>query len=306
MSGLGSAPAMNVARLPLRRLLATDAPDVEVRGRPMPSALSRRYDGELVLPLRKDRPTIVANFVSTLDGVVAFDTHGRSGGGEISGFHEPDRFVMGLLRALSDVVVVGAGTVRAAPDHTWTAGHVHPASAGEFSAWRNDIGLAASHPMTIVLTNRGDLPRDHPGLRSSAVPVTILTTEAGARNVRRLAFGPNVVIRTAASADRVQPFDVVAAAAELGGRLILCEGGPHILGQFVKAKMLDELFLTLAPQLAGRAIHLARLGLIEGAAFSAADAPWARLRSIHTSGDHLFLRYRFEPSTRAEPQEDQA
>lgn len=304
MSGLDTAPPMDVSRLPLRRLLAAEAGEGEVRGCPMPAALSRRYGGELVVPLRNDRPTIVANFVSTLDGVVAFDTNGGSGGGEISGFHEPDRFVMGLLRALSDVVVVGAGTVRAAPDHTWTAAHVHPASAGEFRAWRNDIGLGTSHPMTIVLTDRGDVPPDHPGLRSSAVPVTILTTEAGARNVRRLAFGPNVVIRTPASGDRVQPRDVVAAAAELGGRLILCEGGPHIFGQFAKAKMLDELFLTLAPQLAGRATHLPRLGLIEGAAFDVADAPWARLRSVHTSGDHLFLRYGFETPTRTEREED--
>ena len=286
----------------LHPLLAAEWGGGEVRGRPMPKALSDRYGGELVVPLRSDRPTIVANFVSTLDGVVAFDTDGRSGGGEISGFHEPDRFVMGLLRALSDVVVVGAGTVRAAPDHTWTAGHVHPVSAGEFGAWRNDIGLATS-PMTIVLTNRGDVPRDHPGLRSSAVPVTILTTEAGARRVRRLAFGPNVAIRTPAHADRVQPFDVVAAAAELGGRLILCEGGPHIFGQFARAKMLDELFLTLAPQLAGRATHRPRLGLIEGTAFDVADAPWAHLRSVHASGDHLLLRYGFEPKTRAELQE---
>lgn len=303
MSGLSAAPPMEASRLPLRRLLETEVDSVEIRGRPMPAALSRRYGGELVVPLRKDRPTIVANFVSTLDGVVAFDTDGRSGGGEISGFHEPDRFVMGLLRALSDVVVVGAGTVRAAPDHTWTAGHVHPISAGEFGAWRNDIGLASS-PMTIVLTNRGDVPRDHPGLRSSAVPVTILTTEAGAGIVRRLGFGPNVAIRTPATADRVQPFDILAAAAELGGRLILCEGGPHILGQFAKAKILDELFLTLAPQLAGRATHRPRLGLIEGTAFDAADAPWAHLRSVHTSGDHLFLRYGFEPRTRAERLEE--
>ena len=34
------------------------------------------------------------------------------GGGEISGFFEPDRFVMGLLRALADVVMVGAGRSR--------------------------------------------------------------------------------------------------------------------------------------------------------------------------------------------------
>ena len=256
----------------------------------MPATLSQRYGGELVVPLRTDRPTIVANFVSTLDGVVAFDVTGASSG-EISGFHEPDRFVMGLLRALSDVVVVGAGTVRAASDHVWTPGHVHPASAGAFRAWRSEMGLPSADPMTIVLTNRGDVPRDHPGLRNTAVPVTILTTAAGARNAHRMGFGPNVVIRTPARADSVEPTDVLAAAAELGGRLILCEGGPHILGQFLKARTIDELFLTLAPQLAGRAADRPRLGLIEGTAFAVGDAPWANLRSVHASSDHLFLRY---------------
>ena len=301
------APAQTVtSREPLRRLLSTDAHGGDVRGRPMPAMLSRRYGGDLVVALRSDRPTIVANFVSTLDGVVAYDLNGVSGGGEISGFHEPDRFVMGLLRALSDVIVVGAATVRAAPDHTWTAGHIHPGSAGAFRAWRNDIGLPGSDPMTIVLTNRGDVPRDHPGLRDTAVPVTILTTAAGARNARRLGFGPNVVIRTPATADSVRPTDVVAAVADLGGRLILCEGGPHILGQFVKARMLDELFLTLAPQLAGRAADRPRLGLIEGTAFAVGDAPWAHLRSVHASGDYLFLRYGLGRTTRHEQPEERA
>jgi riboflavin biosynthesis pyrimidine reductase len=291
---------------PLRRLLSINAEAGDVRGLPMPVELSQRYGGELVVPLRRDRPTIVANFVSTLDGVVAFDSDGASGGGEISGFHEPDRFVMGLLRALSDVVVVGAGTVRAAPDHIWTAGNVHPASAGAFHSWRSDIGLATPNPMTIVLTNRGEMPRDHPGLRDTAVPVTILTTAAGARNARRLAFGPNVVIRTPAVADSVQPSDVVAAAAEVCGRLILCEGGPHIFGQFLKARTIDELFLTLAPQLAGRAADRPRLGLIEGTAFAVADAPWAHLRSVHASSDHLFLRYGLGRATRHERPEARA
>jgi riboflavin biosynthesis pyrimidine reductase len=106
-----------------------------------------------------------------------------------------------------------------------------------------------------------------------------------------MGFGPNVVIRTPARADSVETTDVVAAAAELGGRLIQCEGGPHVLGQFLKARMIDELFLTLAPQLAGRTADRPRLGLIEGTAFAVGDAPWAHLMSVHASSDHLFLRY---------------
>src|ERR1051326_3331512 len=83
------------------------------------AALRERYGSDLRIPLREDRPTVIANFVSTLDGVVSFQTPDAMGGGEISGFFEPDRFVMGLLRTLADAVLVGAGTLRAAPKHRW-------------------------------------------------------------------------------------------------------------------------------------------------------------------------------------------
>jgi riboflavin biosynthesis pyrimidine reductase len=265
----------------------------------MPAALAERYGGDLAIPLRADRPTVVANFVSTLDGIVAFDVDEKSGGGEVSGFSEPDRFVMGLLRALADVVVVGAGTVRAAPSHAWTASHVHPASSKIFSDWRRAVGVTTPHPTTMIVTARGDLPRDHPGLRDDSIPVTIVTTRRGARHLGRLDFGPNVRIRTGQATDRVSPWDVVSAAEELGARLVLCEGGPHLLGQFVEEGLVDELFLTLAPQFAGRASGVPRLGLIEGTAFGVDAAPWANLRSVRVSGDHLFLRYALQSTSRA-------
>lgn len=279
-------------RFHLDQLLAAEFGALDVlRGHPMPAVLAERYGSDLAIPLRRDRPTVVANFVSTLDGVVAFDGHGASGGGEVSGFSEPDRFVMGLLRALADVVVVGAGTVRAAPGHAWTASHIHPSSSGDFTSWRRAVGLSAPHPTTMVVTARGDLPVDHPGLRDAEIPVTIVTTGAGARRLRRLGFGSNVSVRVGADSDRVSPWEVLSIAEGLGARLVLCEGGPHVLGQFVRAELLDELFLTLAPQLAGRDSSLPRLGLIEGTAFGVASAPWAELRSVRASGDHLFLRY---------------
>ena len=64
---------------------------------------------------------MVANFVSTMDGVVSLGVPGHTGGAEISGANREDRMVMGLLRAVSDVVMVGASTFRAVPRHIWTA-----------------------------------------------------------------------------------------------------------------------------------------------------------------------------------------
>ena len=77
----------------------------------MPDALRTAYGGPLAIPLRPDRATILMNFVSTLDGIVALGPGEQAGGGVISGHNEADRFVMALLRAVADVVLMGAGTI---------------------------------------------------------------------------------------------------------------------------------------------------------------------------------------------------
>jgi riboflavin biosynthesis pyrimidine reductase len=269
----------------------------DVRGEDMPAELAERYGGPLLIPLRTDRPTIVANFVSTLDGIVALGRGELAGGGLISGFHEPDRFVMGLLRAMADVVVVGAGTLRASGGHGWTAEHVHPASATAFAEWRASMGLVA-RPTTVIVTGSGDIPVDHRALTDPAIPVVIATTPAGAARLREAPLGGHVSVEAIGSTAALTGADVMAMRACLGARLILTEGGPHVLGDLVEADLLDELFLTLSPQLAGRAGD-GRLGLVEGLGLPPADARWHELVSLHRSTDHLFLRYR-RTASRAE------
>src|SRR5689334_11440885 len=140
---LRSESAMTDRRMPLDVLVETSRSrgGAELRGLGMPPDLERRYGGVLTIPLRADRPTVIANFVTTIDGIVALGEGDLAGGGLISGFHEPDRFVMGLLRALADMVVVGAGTLRGPTEHRRIAEHVHPASAAAFAAWAAEMGL---------------------------------------------------------------------------------------------------------------------------------------------------------------------
>src|SRR6202050_1084737 len=81
-------------------------------GSPLPAGLRELYDGDLrfrTSPAK--RPFVIANFVSTLDGVVSYETKGKSGGSTISGSNPADRFIMGLLRASADAIIVGAGTL---------------------------------------------------------------------------------------------------------------------------------------------------------------------------------------------------
>ena len=272
------------------------------RGGRLPAALRDRYDGQLTVALNPERPIVIANFVSTLDGVVALDADGRSGGGEISGFSEPDRFVMGMLRAMADIVLVGAGTVRAAPTHEWTPRHVHRGSAGLYATWRERMGIPSRQPTTMVATASGSLDPGHPGLSASDVPVIVATTSAGAQRVRDAGPAPNVRIDVAETSQPIAAARLVEMAASAGARLILCEGGPHLIGDLLKAHLLDELFLTVAPQVAGRDATAHRLALVEGAAFDVGTAPWAELRSVRRSGDLLFLRYSVAAARRGVPQ----
>ena len=246
-----------------------------------------------MIPLRTDRPTVIANFVSTLDGVVAFDSDGSSGGGEVSGFFDPDRFVMGLLRTMADAVLVGAGTVRAAPTHEWTGRHVHPSSTAAYAHWREQIGLGSAQPTTIVATASGRLDPAHPGLSAVDVPVIFATTAAGAERLAGAGPGANTRIEVAGSGASVAAAELLEIARSIGAGLILSEGGPHLTGDLLRAGLLDELFLTIAPQVAGREQDARRFGFVEGLAFSVADAPWSELVSVRRAGDHLFLRYRF-------------
>jgi riboflavin biosynthesis pyrimidine reductase len=80
--------------------------------------------------------------------------------------------------------------------------------------------------------------------------------------------------------------------SEFGVQTLLHEGGPTLFGQFLEADALDELFLTLSPQIAGRGPHTIRPGMVQGVEFLPNSAPWFQLLSLRQRAEHLYLRYR--------------
>lgn len=94
----------------------------------LPQGLCDLYDGDLQFPAGSaQRPYVIGNFVSTLDGVVSFKVKGCSDGSAISGSDPADRFIMGLLRASADAVLVGAGTVHdESPESLWIPEYTYP------------------------------------------------------------------------------------------------------------------------------------------------------------------------------------
>jgi riboflavin biosynthesis pyrimidine reductase len=281
---------MTVAAAPpsgFEALIAAERPLGEARGG-LTANLRERYGGDLWFPLHQDRPAVIANFVTSLDGVVSFQTPDAMGGGEISGFYEPDRFVMGVLRALADVVMVGAGTMRATPKHRWVPEHVSRAFASDFAQLRSRLGLQPQ-PLTAIVSASGDVDLAHPGVSDPQVPVLIITTDNGA--TRLADHSPHVEVFSFGSAPP-SARDIIELLARRGAELVLTEGGPHLIGQLLSEGQLDELFLTIAPQIAGRAPDSPRLALVEDAAFTVETAPWFDLAELRRDGDHLFTRYR--------------
>lgn len=257
--------------------------------RRLPAELEHGYGGGLGFPT----PRVYANFVSTLDGVVALPGLAHSSQ-TIAGHSEADRFVMGLLRAFADVVLIGAGTLRGAPDSLWTPAFIWPHAEDAFAELRRELGRAAE-PRLAVLTGRGDLDPAHPALEAGAL---VLTTAPGAsRLARRLPQASSVLVL--GGGPSIDLGGALAALRSEGHDLVLSEGGPSVIGGLLETGLLDELFLTLSPVLAGRpgpdrrpgAMDGARPGLVEGVELLPGREVRGEIASIRRHGSHLFLRY---------------
>ncbi len=283
-----SFPASDAPAWPASASLRTD-PALELlmeRSRapayPLSPFLTVLYGGEFGLPPR----SLVANFVASVDGVVALGPEYPESGSAISGRNPGDRFVMGLLRAGADAVLIGAGTLRATPGHTWTAEAIYPAAAAEFRDLRRRLGRT-DQPRLVVVTARGDIDVDHHGLRDGAL---ILTTDSGAERLRGR-VGPHVVLRSLGGDAQIRMQAVVDAVHSEGHEVVLTEGGPTLIGQLLAADLLDELFLTVSPTVFGRSPAAPREGLVEGVAFGPSKEVRLDLRSVRRQDAYLFLRY---------------
>lgn len=266
---------------------------------PLPPRLARLY-GRLRMPPERPRPHVISNFVTTLDGVVSLNVKGHASGGDISGFSAQDRMVMGLLRAIADVVIVGAGTLGVDRNHVWTAERIFPALADEFRRLRARLGKR-SPPLNVFVSASGRIDLGLPVFNSGEVPALIVTTAAGAKRLRRQRTPESVEIRaTRAGSSAIRASAILQQVRRRipagAGKLILVEGGPHLLGAFYAERLLDEQFLTLAPQLAGRDVDDRRLSLIMGRTFAPRAPLWGTLSDLRRGGSHLFLRYSFPGS----------
>ena len=213
---------------------------------------------------------VMAHMVGGLDGSAAI-------GGRVGDLSTaPDAELFRLMRALADVVLVGAETVRA--EHYGVV-RLPP----ERAAARVAAGRPATPPLAVV-TRSLDLDWSARAFADAPPEARTLVITCAAADPERLEQARQAADVIVAGGDRVDPDLALRRLAERGHRVVLCEGGPTWLGELVAAGLVDELCLTLAPLMGGDPLPVS---------MAPPGAPLARfaLRHVLQGDDTLFLRY---------------
>lgn len=269
--------------------LLYEAPGIPAFG--LPPRLAEAYGGDLGFR----PPVLFGNLVSTVDGITALDD--ETPPAVVAARSTADRFVMGLLRACADAVLIGASTLRAEPRHLWLPEKVHPAASEDFAQLRAGLGLP-ERPRLVVVTASGNLDPTLPALECGA---TVLTTREGAGRLGAAVpstLTSTLAIRAMGDGPLLDGSLIVAGIREEGHRTVLTEGGPHLIATLLEARRLDELFLTISPVFAGDRFLPGRRGVVEGVRFGPQSLRRSDLLSVRRHGSHLFLRYALAPAER--------
>lgn len=261
-------PQANEPALTLKRLLPAAGP-----------ATVEQFVDELQLAAAaedetRERPYLLLNMIATADGRATLG--GRSGalGGRA------DKELLYGLRTAVDAVMAGAGTIRAE-----RYGQLIRDDRGR--QIRRDRGLA-KEPLACIVSGRLALDSKIPLLAESGTRVAILTSsEASLPQDCRAEIS---YVRKARDGQLDLPGAMAELYERLGVRTLLCEGGPHLNAQLLAHGLVDELFLTLSPKLAGGDAVSETLRIVSGPEF---DPPLGlELAGALEHDSYLFLRYR--------------
>ncbi len=215
------------------------------------------------------RPYVIINTVSSVDGRTAV-------GGKAAGLGSGiDRQTMRTLRSRADAVMIGAGTLRAE---------------------RLSLGLDASdgvpQPLAIIVSGSGDVPLEENLIVPEGQQVLILLSDAAPKEVVERLGKLALVMPAPAGPTGVADLDgaLRALKAERGVESLVVEGGPGLNHALISRNLVDELFLTVAPELLG-GTAAQTLTLLGGPEILAGDRPALELLSIYLAESELFLRY---------------
>ena len=253
-----------------------------------------------------DRPWIYANFVQTLDGLVSL-LGPHASGADIAQSPE-DRWLMDLLRAHADAVVLGIRTLiqETVLGRPRPRGPVFRIMEPALQQLRQKLQRGPERNIFVTASTKLELD-DYAVFDGDKVEPIILTTEEGAAALRpQLETHPRVRVMAAGKGTVVDlPLAMQRLREEFGIRRLLCEGGPTLYANLLWQGLIDEKFLTVSPVEAGQAVPEEyrtkggtnlRPTIMPGPGFTREFLPswqWVSCRKIE---DYQFNRYRLRRS----------
>lgn len=270
---------------PLKTLLNAHSDATAPRLIPELQAL---FGGDLDVRSRElpGRPWVVASWVESLDGIISYsDIPGKEGGNLVAGSLAQDRLMVALLRLMTDARLFGLGTLRKELEGVGTPEDIAPEFSKLFDCQRAAAGISA-RTTSILLAGSADIPREAKIFHTESVKNIVYIPSACAKDI----------VLPAAEVRALVPNDGERRLLEElfeqdGIRTLLVEGGPTVWGNFLKAGLIDELFITISPRIIGNARDVARPTPVQGALFAPETSPQWRLVGAKTAEEFLFLRY---------------
>jgi 5-amino-6-(5-phosphoribosylamino)uracil reductase len=263
--------------------------------------------GKLGFPsLPEGRPWIYSNFVQSLDGITSL--LGEYASGQYISQSREDRWLMDLLRAHADGVIMGMATLieerrLRGPE---SRGIVFQVVEPDIQRLRRRLGKGRERNIFVSRAIDLDLS-SFKVFDGDQVDAAIVTSPAGAERLRAQGSHPQVAIISAGEGETMDLAGTICKLREeLGIQYLLCEGGPTLYGSLVRTDLIDEKFLTISPIEVGQVVppeqkrltaeqkvpHLLRPTVFGGKGFTKETLTHWTWMSCRKVQDHQFSRYR--------------
>jgi 5-amino-6-(5-phosphoribosylamino)uracil reductase len=261
--------------------------------------------GKLGFPVpSQERPWIYSNFVQSLDGIASFK--GKHPLGSDISQSEEDRWLMDLLRAHADAIILGINTLVEETRVISGRGPVYRIEDKTAVDLRKKLGRRRETNIFVTGAARVELDR-YQVFDSDLVDTFVLTTTTGAARLLEKKSHPHVQVIVTGQGDLVDlPKTMSILRTQFGIKYLLCEGGPTLYGYMSRAGLMDEKFITISPIEIGLLVPpeqepaeseksnppRERPTTFVAPGFIKETAPWWQWLSCRKVGDHQFNRYR--------------
>ncbi len=259
----------------------------------LPGVLRAVLGADWAVPRFEQRPYVYSNLAASRDGRMSFALPGFDKSGVVTAANPHDRWLMALLRARADAVLMGDTTVKIETGILATAEHVCDYDAAAWAALRALEGRAPE-PLMVILSYDCALEPSEACFQRMGAHVVLATTRHGIERAKALRARARIDAHLLGEEAVDLPALVRLLHEQYGVRSLLCEGGPRVMAGMFAAKLIDEEFLTYCPVIVGASCEQPRPSYVEGVAFAPHNAPQSSIQALRRAGDFLFLHTRVD------------